>query len=522
MNSAVYQVNTAAMDLKQGESAMDTEIISALEDIEPSNEDNLIPTAAFAPPALTESQYKQLELLQHLSLYSELIILLSAEHGMGKTFIAKALLASREAPEQNLMLEADFSLSYLEILNKLAEFFDLAESSFDLESKENQVITHCMRLVDEEQGSMLLIIDHADQLADETLEDLNNLALLVPNAFHLMLLATPQFEEKLVHLSEPQAPVHVMEVEPLTDQEAEELLLQAFPEKDWTGEQADYILQQSAGNPGKILYVTQQLMMGNKPVNKDNSVGNKFPMTHLAALLLIASALITSYLYQAGTHQPEIVRSTDLVAVIPTVSTDSLNTAPADIEGERQVDVQSDPIDTGIDFNFVETVEIGSVSPLNKVDEQTSIEAMNAKNSIKKVELIANATVKSQRLTVGAKTRVTETVKSDENPNIATTYSVDENKLLQADKRTFVIQLFGSHSKKNAVLFAKTYSSSNTKLAIFETQHQNKPWHVVVAGPYANRTVATNQSQYFPEKIRQQNPWVRSIVQVQNLIKTAK
>ena len=502
---------------------MDTEMISALEDIEPSNEENLIPIAAFAPPALAESQYKQLELLQHLSLYSELIILLSAEHGMGKSFIAKALLASREAPDQNLMLEADFSLSYLDILLKLAEFFDLAESSSDLESKENQIITHCMQLADEEQGSMLLIIDQADQLADETLEDLNNLALLAPNAFHLMLLATPEFEEKLVHLSEPQAPVHVMEVEPLTEQEAETLLVQAYPEKEWTAEQAEYILQQSLGNPGKILYVAQQLLKGNKPSNQASSVGSKFPITHIAAMLLIASALIMSYLYQSGTSEPELVSGNELIAipaVIPVTSADALNSTPAEVSVDSETQIHADQVDEEIDFNFVETN--GSLPELSKTEALTPIEKTDSEESIEKDVLVSNLLINNQQATVETKANIVEPTKIEESQSITKTYSADERKLLQADNSTFVIQLFGSHSKKSATLFAKTYSSSKTKLVIFQTQHQGKPWHVVVAGPYENRAIATRQSKYFPENIRKQNPWIRSIAPVKNLIKTAK
>ena len=502
---------------------METEMISALEDIEPSNEENLISIAAFAPPALAESQYKQLELLQHLSLYSELIILLSAEHGMGKTFIAKALLASREAPDQNLMLEADFSLSYLDILHKLAEFFDLAESSSDLESKENQIITHCMQLADEDQGSMLLIIDQADQLANETLEDLNNLALLAPNALHLMLLATPEFEEKLVHLSEPQAPVHVMEVEPLTEQEAETLLVQAYPEKEWTAEQAEYILQQGVGNPGKILYVAQQLMMGKKPSNQASSVGSKFPITHIAAMLLIASALIMSYLYQSGTSEPELVSGNELIAiptVIPATSADALNFTPTEVSVDSETQIHADQVDEEIDFNFVETN--GSLPELSKTEALTPIEKTDSEESIEKDVLVSNLLINNQQATVETKANIVEPTKIEGSQNIDKLYSADESKLLQAGNSTFVIQLFGSHSKKSATLFAKTYSSSKTKLVIFQTQHQGKPWHVVVAGPYENRAIATRQSKYFPENIRKQNPWIRSIAPVKNLIRTAK
>ena len=83
---------------------MDSEVITALDDVDQDLNARLNSTAPFSPPSLSVSQYKQLELLQHLSLYSELVILFSGEKGMGKTFIAQALIASREDPDQSLMI----------------------------------------------------------------------------------------------------------------------------------------------------------------------------------------------------------------------------------------------------------------------------------------------------------------------------------------------------------------------------------------------------------------------------------
>ncbi len=497
---------------------METEMISALDDIEPSKEESLISIAAFAPPSLAGSQYKQLELLQHLSLYSELLILISAEHGMGKTFIAKALLASREAPEQNLMLEADFSLSYIDILHKLAQFFDLAEPSADLESIENQIITHCMQLADEEQGSMLLIIDKADQLADETLEDLNNLALLAPNAFHLMLLATPQFEDKLIDLSEPQAPVHVMEIDPLTEKEAEVLLLQYFPEKEWSGEQVEYILQQGVGNPGKILYIAQQLIAGKNPANKPQSVVAKYPITHIAAMLLIASALVMSYLYQSSKDELELDTSIEAPIAIefiqaPLVNEKEIVKDSVEINSNNELPIT----DAEVDFNFVESDGVNALSasdtPSDKPQEKSADVIVVNENVLSIKKQITSA--KNQAVASNA-------VKTELTAKVSKSYSVGEKKLLAADAGSFVIQLFGSYSQKNATDFATTYSSKSTRLITYQTQHKGKPWHVVVAGPYANRSTAASQSKYFPEKLRKQNLWVRSVEPIQALITSEK
>ena len=125
---------------------MDTETITALDDdIQPEFDERLISVAPFVPPSLSTSQLKQLELLQHLSLYSELLILFSGEKGMGKTFIAQALIASREDPDQNLLVDADFSLSYLDILHSIAQYIDLAELD-DVEALAHPALVHRMAL----------------------------------------------------------------------------------------------------------------------------------------------------------------------------------------------------------------------------------------------------------------------------------------------------------------------------------------------------------------------------------------
>lgn len=520
---------------------METEMISALDDIEPSLDERLIPTTAFAPPALSDSQYKQLELLQHLSLYSELVIFLSGDHGMGKSFIAQALLASREAPDQSLLLEADFSLSYFDILHKLAEFFDLAEPTADLQGFENQVVSHCQQLADDDQGSMLLIIDKADQLSDDTLEDLNNLALLVPNALHLMLLAVPSFEEKLVSLTEPLAPLHVMELEALQDEEAEILLLQVYPDKEWSGEELNYILQQSVGNPGKLLYIAQQLIAGNKPQSQANS-GSKFPITHIAAMLLIACALVMSYLYQSGPEQAETesqaqgeVADTLLVDHKPVMSgseknevtlSDNESLYSSEEKTSQDTVLAADTVEE-VDFNFIGTEQQGEEKP------DSAVEVVTAKAD---VELGANTQITTEaQIQQESDARTKAELKREEShlvldaksgavaePVIEKHYSAEDELLLAAEDGSYIIQLFGSYSEKNANTFVKTYNSKSTPLIIYQTLYQSKPWHVVIAGPYRNRALAEGQLKYFPQKIRQQNPWVRSISAVKDAIKAAK
>lgn len=478
---------------------MDSITISAVDEPEYIGDTQML-TDVVALPALAETQSKQLELLQHLSRYSELLILLSAERGMGKTFIAQALLTARELPDLSLMIEADISLSYLDVLNQLADVFALAPSASDIETLESQIITHCLELSNNQQSSMLLIVDQADQLPDEVLEDLSHLALLAPDALRIILISPPGLEQKLSRAPEPQAPVHIMNIEPLTDEEAKVLLLKSFSAKNWANEEINYILQQCAGSPGKILYIAQELLSGKKI-----SDSSKFPITHIVAVVFVLAISALAYLYYSDSSEElteEMIEPETKIEPIEAIS--ALENPPTELVERKSVDnvdkkesapargQQAAPIleDEEIDFNFPQS------------NQEVAVEKVHAKEVVA-VETVTNKTTNTETK------QVEQPVKK---------YSNDEKMLLAHADSGFVMQIFGSFSEKNAQSFIKKYSNKEISLSTYKTIHQEKPWHVVVAGPYESREIAVAKSTKLPKSLQQQKPWIRSIVPVKEQI----
>jgi hypothetical protein len=358
---------------------MDSEAMTALDDIDQDINARLSPAAPFSPASLSASQYKQLELLQHLSLYSELVILFSGEKGMGKTFIAKALIASREDPDQSLMIEADFLLSYLDVLHQVAQHIDLAELD-DIDTLELQIVQRCEQLQEDEQGSFLLIVDNADQLTNEVLSSLNQLALMKPNALHIMFLGMPSLEELLLSLPEPHAPLHTMQTEYLTESESEVVLLEQFPQQDWSGEQVDYMLAQAKGNPGKLMYIAQQLAEGVVSIDKDERERrSRFPITHIAAMLLVAAVLVVSFLYKNSQIDPVDVMEVVQVEHVLTSPDLPIDTDVAAEVSAANAGAVEDTTEEEIDFNFVEPVGAAADSSLASSNTELSVESPVAK-----------------------------------------------------------------------------------------------------------------------------------------------
>jgi DamX protein len=475
-----------------GEGAyMDTEFLAALDNAEDLNESHMT-TQALSSSNLPTSQLKQLELLQHLSLYSELLILMCAEKGMGKTFIAKALFAAREIPDKSLMLEAGSSLSYLDILHNLAQFLDLVDLANDIDGIEQQILDQCLQIAEKDHGSILLIIDQVEQLSDDALEDINQLALLAPSVLHIMLLAPLGFKSKLLALAEPQAPFHIMDIEPLTDYEAEVLLIEQFPKKEWEAEQVDYIVQQSAGNPGKILYLAKHLLSDLKSPQESINFYN-FPVTHAASMALVAFALIGTYFYQ---------NSSTVVAGQPTQDADVMAFEPATLPEapslSGDVDMKSNPEKTKlsepeqeIDFNFPEAVEVAVISAQDTYSDKSVLS-----------ELAVNKPAELKKPVFN--------------------YSKDEQILLSASNSAFVIQLFGAYSADNTAVFMSAHATKAMKLLSYQTEYKGKPWHVVMAGPFESKVAALQQSKGLPIELRNQKPWVRPVSAIQAELKSKK
>ena len=487
---------------------MDTEILAALDDTKHDSNGRQISSGPFSPPSLSASQYKQLELLQHLALYSELLILFSGEKGMGKTFLANSLIASREAPDQSLMVDCDFSLSYLDILHKIAQHFDLAEIE-EVERLESQILQYCEQLLEDEQGSFLLVLDQAEQLSSETLLHINQLALILPSVFHVILLAIPNIEETLLSLPEPHAPLHIMDVDALSEDDGEVILLQQFPEKEWAADEVDYILSQSKGNVGKLLYLAGQIASGIAPASV--KVSAKFPITHIAAIVLITSAFVMSFLYQ-NEQADETIISSEIVDVLASNSTPAITDAANNSSHQIAEDESfaADESEQEIDFNFIEPMKVTSVS----APQDT------AKEIASPVEVISPAsnTQSSANIT---KTTNSDTIKTTNvlsSAASATSLTSSESQLLAAPASSFIAQLFGSYSEKNAQAFIQEHANTGSTLLYYRTEHKGKAWFVVVSGPYASKTVAKESAAKLPAGLRKQNPWVRSIKPIQQVL----
>ena len=122
--------------------------------------------------------------------------------------------------------------------------------------------------------------------------------------------------------------------------------------------------------------------------------------------------------------------------------------------------------------------------------------------------------------TLSSKEPVVAEVAAPQAPKVS--YSADEQELMSAANSAFVIQLFGSFNVKNSKTFQNAHETDGTRLLQYEGEYQNKPWYVVIAGPFNSKPLALEASKKLSSRLRDQKPWVRSISDIQTVLRNRK
>ena len=78
----------------------------------------------------------------------------------------------------------------------------------------------------------------------------------------------------------------------------------------------------------------------------------------------------------------------------------------------------------------------------------------------------------------------------------------------------YVLQLLGARSEQGARDFVAQYGA-RLPMTYYQTELKSKPWYVVVAGPYQDRSAALRAIKQLPTGLQKQKPWARSVLDVQ-------
>ncbi len=93
-------------------------------------------------------------------------------------------------------------------------------------------------------------------------------------------------------------------------------------------------------------------------------------------------------------------------------------------------------------------------------------------------------------------------------------FDSDERALLALPAQQVMLQVIGAEARASVDKFAAS-AGKEVKLYVYSTRLRGKPWHIALTGPYADKNTAAAAVQKLPEAIRKQQPWPRSIANIQ-------
>ena len=144
---------------------------------------------------------KHLDLLLHLSRYSNLLLTVIGQQGSGKTHLKNRMLQQLDSGVVVSLLDAKQATSAAQLLPQISQSLNLeipARADFDFYLEE---IRHFSNQLNIEGGSCLIVIDNAENLEQDALDLILELATTISDSQrpHIALFGRQELFSKLHH-----------------------------------------------------------------------------------------------------------------------------------------------------------------------------------------------------------------------------------------------------------------------------------------------------------------------------------
>lgn len=511
-------------------------------------------------PLFTGAGRRQLlDQLLHLCQFSNSVLAVLGEYGVGKTRIAHAFMDSLSDQDQICFLSLRTGQSLEQILLSINQAF--AIDIGDGPSAENLLAGLeafiAEEAVSEDDGLAIVVLDNAHLLDDQSLSVITALLNNFPqqNRLHLALFGEPQLMSRLERVSPETLLINDFHLQPLG-------LLEAVDYLNFRMEMADYLgpevftesivepwWRQTRGQLSVLHELAQERLL--ESVTPSSPSGKRpLPVAHIIALSMLIAVVGVVFLYM-GDDEPPAPTSSSLVApsAIPTASpagsatstgsgvndgalssTDTpvqplLQSLPQPLQPNQQVPTASQatqPVaNTGAvsgDLPKEEIVPLAQLPTTQQKPVQSVPEPMPVAQA-KPVVVAPEPVVQPESRAVEAKPEVVKpVVKSVSTAAIGA--SGQERTILSWKPSEYTIQLLGVSSEKAAQDFVAA-QENRSDLLVFRSKRQGRDWFVVVTGRYASSAQARQAITRLPSVQRDAGPWPRDLKAIQNEIKAA-
>jgi len=518
-------------------------------------------------PLFTGAGRRQLlDQLLHLCQFSNSVLAVLGEHGVGKTRIAHAFMDSLSDQDQICFLSLSFGQSLEQILLSIIQSFGI--DTGDVPSTENLLASLeafiAEEAVTEDDGLAVVVLDNAHLLDDKSISVITSLLNSFPqqNRLHLALFGEPQLMPRLERLSPESLLINDFHVQPfglletvdylnfrmeMADYLGPEIFTESLVESWWRQSPGQLNVLQGLAEEHLLQSVTPKPVLHKRPL----------PVVHIIAISVLIAVVGVVFLYMGDDKKPmptspSLAKSTGAqtaitpVPSVPTISESSVTSAAAANTLElTSTETPVQPLLQSLPQPLQPNQQVQPVAP------ESTINASGTSSDLPKEEIVPLVNLPSAqpklaetlpepvRITPSQSIAVTpppvappevKTVAKPE-PEIvkpavksistaAIGASSQERTILAWKSSEYTIQLLGVSSEKAALDFVAAQTNKKD-LLVFKSKRQGRDWFVVITGRYASSAQARQAITRLPDVQRDAGPWPRDVKTIQSEIKSA-
>ncbi len=520
-------------------------------------------------PLFTGAGRRQLlDQLLHLCQFSNSVLVVMGEYGVGKTRIAHAFMDSLSDQDQICFLGLRSGQTLEQILLSINQSFGIQAG--DIPSTENLLAALegfiAEEALAEDDGLAVVVLDNAHLLDDQSISVLTSLLNNFPqqNRLHLALFGEPSLMRRMERLSPENLLCNDFYVQGFTLLETVDYLNFRMEMADYLGPEifteakVDSWWRQAQGQLNVLHGLAEEHLL--ESVTPARVISKRpLPVVHIIAISVVLALVGVAFLY---------MEDDELVPAPPVaVNTAQVNTAAASVATSTASSLELTSTETPVQplmqslpqpqqpnqqvQAIAQPQPVASLEPV-VVSASSTMPVEQAAREIAQEQVVPLAQLPTSPPQVASQSAVSEakavvttppvqtavpvvetpvkTVAVVEKPEpvvvaepakpVRPTGSAQERNLLSWKPNEYTIQLLGVSNQKAALDYIAAQSNKK-ELLMFKSKRAGKDWFVVVTGRFLSSAQARQAIAKLPAAQRDAGPWPRDLKTIQSEIKAA-
>ena len=456
------------------------------------------------------SRKQRLGTMLHLTQFGNELMLVTGPKGSGKTTLLQQFNASAPKTWKLARIEAQGGLDERKLLQHLYRQMGMKFEGATHNELLKQMIIH-LELLQKKGIYSVMLINNAEKLPSTALFKVLEISSLKSTVNKPLLRVILFGGESLTNkLDDPllkkfsNLPKRTMNLEPFDEEQTVHYVMHRLSAAHFSSNDLfptsvlQKIFRDSYGWPERINELASNILLDSLPANirgsLDNTNTKSFKLSRTLGLFFIVSIVAAFFVIQKSNDDWANQLKARVIAFTNSISPQPAP-APKTVIAKNPVPIQNKSL------SLVEQL---------KMRESASQSAATKKKptEIKVAEPKIIPTTKQKPDVI--KKPVDAVITSTEPTFDLSSIPRKEAWILNQNPRHYTLQIIGVQRLKTIGEFIKAHKLYNN-IAFYRGVRRDKPWYGIIYGVYPNKQAASSAIKELPEKIQQQQPWIRSL-----------